>query len=220
MHAPFFPDPVFGWLYIATLLALLAAASYTDLGRMVVPKGVTLTALALGLLFSLVRGAWLGMGGTAVWKLGAGGGWVGAADGLLFALAGFALGFTLFFLMWILGTCGGGDVKLFGALGAWVGPFLALGVFAMTLVVVTGVVLARMVLRLVRGDWKSFRSDISRKTPSALARNNRLPRRRVLAFSLPLAIATTVVLLWVFRVELQVVPASTMATARIGSHAP
>ena len=134
MPIPFFPFPLFAWIYLGVLLSLLAAASYTDLGRMVVPKQVTWTGLALGLAFNVARGALLGAEGLSVWMLGEGGPFLGALDGLLFALAGFGLGFVLFFVMWILGVCGGGDVKLLAAATLWAGP-----ASTPALLVVTGV---------------------------------------------------------------------------------
>ena len=218
MQTPFFPGPFFAWLFLGVLLSLLAAASYTDLGHMVVPKRVTLTALALGVMFNVIRGALLGATGLATWTLAGGSAWLGACDGALFALAGFALGFVLFFAMWILGVCGGGDVKLFAALGAWVGPFLAICVLAVSLLVIVGFVLGRLALGLVGGKGMRIRAamgDISptRKQglelPSLARRAN--ARRRVLGFSLPLAIATALVLFWSFRVDLQFVTAPAVA---------
>src|SRR5438270_8400 len=80
----------------------------------------------------------------------------GALDGLLFALAGFGLGFALFFVLWVLGACGGGDVKLFAALGAWVGPALAVGVLAGTVVVLAAAVAARAVWTLLTRGLQPF----------------------------------------------------------------
>jgi len=215
MQVPFFPCPLFAWIYLGVLLGILGVASYTDLGRMVVPKQVTLTGLGLGVTFNVARGAFLGAKGQAVWVFADGGTWVGALDGLLFALAGFALGFALFFAMWIIGVCGGGDVKLFAALGSWVGAYLALGVLAMTLLVVAGMVLARLVVRLLRGE--GIRIPKASGPGAVPARKGK--RRRALGFSLPLAIATALVLLWAFRVDLQFVPAPALAAARTTSHA-
>src|SRR5438874_13835628 len=120
MPHPFFPGLLFAWAFYLVLTALMGVAAYTDLRRMVIPKQLTLGALALGLVFNIVRGAWVGANGegSGVWLLGANGPFAGALDGLLYAGAGFAIGFGLFVIMWILGTCGGGDVKLFAALGA------------------------------------------------------------------------------------------------------
>jgi prepilin peptidase CpaA len=144
MYAAFFPDPIFGWVFCAVLLALLTAAAYIDLRALIIPKPLTLTLLGLGLLANLVRGAWLGGTGASVWLLGVKGGWLGAVDGLLFALAGFGLGFAIFFVLWVMGACGGGDLKLFAALAAWLGPGLSILVLIATLVLVLVVSAARL----------------------------------------------------------------------------
>jgi prepilin peptidase CpaA len=52
------------------------------------------------------------------------GGWPGAA----MALAGWAAGVALFFPVFALGGMGAGDVKLLGAVGAWLGPLAAVWV--------------------------------------------------------------------------------------------
>jgi prepilin peptidase CpaA len=213
MQVPFFPGPLFAWTYVAVLLSLLAAASYADLGRMVVPKQVTLPALALGFAFNVARGALLGASGRSVWVLPEGGIGLGALDGVLFAVAGFGLGFLLFFAMWIMGVCGGGDVKLFAALGAWVGPALAVCVLSLTLLVVVAFVLVRLGIRLVRGEGIRIAKMPDRNTSLRTDKTRRQPRRRILGFSLPLAIATALVLLWTFRVDLQFVSAPALAAA-------
>ena len=214
MTLPFFPDLVFAWTFLATLFGLLVVASVIDYRYLVVPKGLTLTALPLGLLFNAVRGGWLGIQGSPVWVLEPGGAALGALDGLLFALAGFALGFALFFLLWVTGVCGGGDVKLFAALGAWVGPGLCVGVLLATLVVLIVVVFCQAAVRLFRGDWKSLRRKTS--PPKNL---KQAKKRRLVGFSLPLTVAVTVVLLWSFRVELQLAPPREVTTAKVEGHA-
>src|SRR5258708_7099731 len=145
----YFPDPVSGWVFMTFLFAVLAIATWTDQRWMKVPKWLTLTALALGLLASLLRGAWLSAHGSPVWIMGSGSVLAGAFDGLLFSLAGFAVGFLLFFGMWLLGVCGGGDVKLFAALGAWIGPGLVFWVMALSLLLLWAYVLAVFVLRML-----------------------------------------------------------------------
>jgi prepilin peptidase CpaA len=201
MHTPFFPGPVFGWAFWLVLTGLLSVAAYLDWRTMLVPKKLTLTALGLGLLFNLVRGAGLGWRGVAVWALDGGGPLVGAADGLAFAGAGMVLGFGVFFVMWLLGICGGGDVKLFAALGAWVGPDLAVFVLAGTVVVV-------LVLTLARLAWGFSRSLLRGQLPLPVATRpapppgGKRPRKRLLTYSLPVALSTAFVLLWVLRVDL------------------
>jgi prepilin peptidase CpaA len=214
MTLPFFPDLVFAWVFLATLLGLLVAASVIDFRYMVVPKWLTLTALPLGLLFNAVRGGWLGGQDSPVWVLGSGGTALGVLDGLLFALAGFALGFALFFLLWVTGVCGGGDVKLFAALGAWIGPGRCVSVLLATLAVLVVVVFAEVAVRLFRGEWKVVRRPAS--PPRGL---RQAKKRRLVGFSLPLTVAVAVVLLWSFRVELQLAPPREVSSAKVEDHA-
>jgi prepilin peptidase CpaA len=199
MYKPFFPDPAFGWTFCTVLLSLLAAAAYTDWRRMIVPKALTLTALPLGLLFNLVRGWALAGRGEAVWALGAHGSFVGALDGLLFALAGFAAAFGLFFLLWVLGVCGGGDVKLFAALGAWTGASLALWVLVGTLVLLIFLLVGYLAVGLAGGKVTLMRGR-------APAGKKVRRRQRLLTYSLPLAVVTALVLLWTQRVDLRLAP--------------
>ncbi|MFO0845109.1 MAG: A24 family peptidase [Gemmataceae bacterium] len=193
----YFPDPVTGWVFLAGLGALLATASYTDQRYMKVPKWLSLPALGLGLLASTARGALLGGGGSPVWLLGAGGAATGALDGLLFALAGFAVGFILFLGMWLMGLCGGGDVKLFAALGAWIGPALVVAVLAVSLGLLWLVVVGVMISRLLRGRSLAVRGG----QPIAGAR-----APIVIRYSLIATVAAVPVLLWAFRADLGLAP--------------
>jgi prepilin peptidase CpaA len=201
MVSTFFPNLDFAWIFLGVLFTLLALASGTDLRRYVIPKWVTLTGLVLGASGNIVRGIWLGSDGQPVWILGENGALVGGLDGFLFALCGFASGFGLFFLMWILGVCGGGDVKLFGALGCWIGAYLALCVLLVSLPVIFCLAFGQVVFAVSAGTRRKSAPDSAKgESPVSPA------RRRVLGFSLPLAIATVAVLLWVFRVELHLAP--------------
>jgi prepilin peptidase CpaA len=220
MVQSFFPGPVFGWTFYGTLVGLTAVAAFTDLRRMIVPKWLTLTALALGVVFNLIRGAWLGAQGQEVWLLGENGVVVGVLDGLLFSLSGFLLGFAIFFLMWILGTCGGGDVKLFAALGSWVGTYLALLVLSGTLVVVFLISLVRVlgVFRR-RGLMATVANHSARRKQRLPGGPPKKPRPRLLSYSLPVAVVTALVLLWAFRVDLHLVPARQAASNKVATHA-
>ncbi len=209
----FFPDFVFAWTFLATLMGLLVAASVIDCRYLVVPKGLTLTALPLGLAFNAVRGGWLGAQDASAWVLAPGVA-LGVLDGVLFSLAGFALGFALFFLMWVVGVCGGGDVKLFAALGAWIGPGRCVEVLLLTLVVLMFVVCFQVAGKLFRGEWQSLR----RRSPPP--RGVKAPKpRRLVGFSLPLTVAVTVVLFWSFRAELRLAPPREVSTAKVEGHA-
>jgi prepilin peptidase CpaA len=194
----FYPDPAFGWTFYAVLLGFLVVATYTDIGRLTIPKKLTLAMLAVGLVFSVVRGAWMGSlladgdGGGKVW-LFANTPMLGALDGLLCSLAGFATGFGIFLLLWFMGVMGGGDVKLMAALGAWVGPMQMLWLLcgAAVFYVLLGVVsmlrklFRRGVQKTVYGVKSGAARDNLKKTPAGARRRDQL-----LAFSLPVALAT------------------------------
>jgi Flp pilus assembly protein protease CpaA len=200
--APFFPAAAFGWLYYGVLVSLLSVAAYIDLRHMKVPKWLSLLVLALGLVANLARGFWLGSQNQEVWKLGANGPWVGAADGLLFALAGFGTGFGIFFLMWIVGLCGGGDVKLLGAASAWFGPYYALWILFLTTVILIVLLFFQLSASfLFSNPHVVFQRLVDNKRKAQSARSRRWGHGMTFSFSL--ALATALALLWFFRVDLR-----------------
>ena len=117
------------------------------------------------------------------------------ADGFLFRLVRrFLAGFALFFVMWTLNVCGGGDVKLFAALGACIGPYFAILVLAVSLPVILALSFGQIALSVVRGHWAALRPS------SVVGSGPAIPnRKRKLGFSLPLTIATVLVMVWEFR---------------------
>jgi Flp pilus assembly protein protease CpaA len=201
----YFPEPVSGWLFVSGLVVILALASYTDERYTKVPKWITIPAFFVGLVVSLLRGIWLASHDRPVWILGNGGVVLGAIDGLLFALAGVVVGFVTFFVIWILGGCGGGDVKLFAALGAWVGPYLSLLNLLASLVLLMLCFLAVIAYRLLSGR---------RPMPS---KNGRSPV--IVRFSLLAAAAVLMVSLWSFREDLGLVrPRAVPSTSEVSQH--
>lgn len=195
----FFPDALFAWVFYLGLVGITLIASYTDVRRMVVPKWLTLPALGLGIVIHVIRGAWMG----AIEDEGL---WLGAWDGLLFSLGGFALSFALFFVMWVLGTCRGGDVKLFAATGAWLGYLLAIYVLAGTIVVVAIASVLRVIWRAVAGEDKTApakpRGERKPLTQKEYEEAKRLRRRMI--YSPALALSTALLVLWKFQIELHV----------------
>jgi len=199
-----FPDPAFAWTFVVLLLAMLIAAAIIDIRTTKIPKKLTMTIWGAGILINIVRGAWLGSMGIETWELGPGTAWLGALDGLLFSLMGLTIAFVLFFGMWMLGSCGGGDVKLCAGIGAWIGAVYTIFLLFATV----GALILWIVARLLTGGMPSLqkmhkaarqnaRSD--KKTPAAL------PRSRM-TFSAPAALATAVVMLWVYRFDLGLLP--------------
>ena len=93
------------------LLAVVLAAAATDLRSQCIPNWITLPGAVLGFAIQ---------------------GYYGGLHGVLAALAGGAMGFGFFFLLYLAGGMGAGDVKLAGAVGALVGPQAFVMVFIAT----------------------------------------------------------------------------------------
>jgi prepilin peptidase CpaA len=87
-------------VHIASL-TIASIACVTDLRTRRIPNALTFGAALAGLLYQLATGGIDGLGQAAL-------GWV--------------VGVVFFLLPFALGGLGGGDVKLLGALGAWLGP--------------------------------------------------------------------------------------------------
>ncbi len=96
------------WTLVAVAVVTLIAAA-TDLRRFKVYNALTFPAFFAGLIAATITGGWAGLGGS---------------------LAGAALGFGGLLLFHALGGVGAGDVKLFAAMGAWLGPGATAEVFA------------------------------------------------------------------------------------------
>jgi prepilin peptidase CpaA len=92
------------WIGAFTLAGI---ACWFDVRTRRIPNRLTFPATALGLAAATVA-----HGG----------------DGAMSSAGGLLVGMMLFFPMFALKGLGGGDVKLMGALGAWLGVFVVLGV--------------------------------------------------------------------------------------------
>jgi prepilin peptidase CpaA len=113
------------------MMAFSAAALFIDLREKRLPNKLTVPVFFAGLLFHIVNGFMQS-------------GILGAVFGLLFALMGFAVGFGMLFVLWIIGGSGGGDVKFMGALGTWLGAWLTFQVLVVSALV--GGLLTAMIL--------------------------------------------------------------------------
>lgn len=92
------------------ILIVVTVASFTDLRNRRIPNWLVFPFLLAGIVVSPVRPDWQGGGH--------GFGWHGLGQCLAGVLAGLLINGIPFFMGWT----GGGDVKLFAAIGAWVGP--------------------------------------------------------------------------------------------------
>lgn len=151
------PDTAVLWR--ALLSALLAAACLTDVRARRIPNALAATVLALG----VVRAA-LPLTGVA----GPG------APALSAALIGAALGLVAWLPLYALGVLGAGDVKLFAAAAAWLGPHAL--VPASTYAALAGGVLglAWVAARVLRRPQLALTLPISVAQPSG-AGDTRIP---------------------------------------------
>jgi prepilin peptidase CpaA len=99
-------------------LIVVVIATVTDLRTRRIPNWLVLPFLLLGFGVSTWQGGWQGLGQSA---------------------AGMGLGLFIFGALFWMGGMGAGDVKLFAAIGAWIGPHQLL--IALILVSLAGGVL-------------------------------------------------------------------------------
>ena len=119
------PDGTFDWRITVGLTeinlfafvaasAFMAVALFIDLKTRRIPNWLTVTALAGGVLFNVVSNGWLG---------------------LQLSLGGFGVGFGTLLILWLIGGGGGGDVKMMGAVGAWVYGWITFYAFCVSAIV-------------------------------------------------------------------------------------
>lgn len=150
------------------------AAAYCDLRTRRIPNLLTLPTFLLGWAYQ---------------------GWFFGVDGLKDAGFAFALGFGTLFLLWLMGTSGGGDVKLMGALAVWLGLRLTMIVLAASTVIVLLAMVVHMGLSVFR------RAPASAGSGSAPSGENEAGSgaastegRRILPYAIPVALATWLLL--------------------------
>ncbi len=94
-----------------TLIAVVAVAAWSDLRTRKIPNWVTVPGVIAGIALQT---------------------FYGGIDGAFASLEGAVLGFGIFIAFYIAGGMGAGDVKLFSAVGALVGPQSLILVFVLT----------------------------------------------------------------------------------------
>jgi prepilin peptidase CpaA len=125
--------------------------------------------------------------------------------GLADAGLAFLLGFGMLFVLWLIGGGGGGDVKLMGALSVWIGFKQTLLVLILsTCLVIAGtmyVMVSSAFSRGIRGTQKRYlatgkleSNKTNAKTPAETVEQRK--NRRIMAFGVPVALATWAVVLW------------------------
>ena len=159
-------------LTIVPLAVLLftAMALYSDLKSRLIPNWLTVTAFALALVFHL---------------------YTGGVQGLLNSLGGFATGFGILLVLWLIGGGGGGDVKLMGAIGAWVGTVPTLMIFLASVFVALLCTFAMIGWQVM--SPQKIEAGVDGASPS----RSKFVRQAV-PYALPASIATWLVILMQF----------------------
>jgi prepilin peptidase CpaA len=167
--------------------AFTAVAAYIDWRWRKLPNWLTVSCFAAALVFHFTVGLF-GWGGKPA-------GIFAALEGLQWALLGFATGFSILCVLWLIGGGKGGDVKLMGALGAWLMPQATLYVFFITCIFVLALVLSLIVRSALTGRWRRMRKDLA---IGKAARNKnddaKNPWQRRVPYGVPVAMATWLVL--------------------------
>ncbi len=176
---------IYSYLFAGSVAVYTLSAAITDIRYHRIPNYLTVPAAVLGLLFHTF----------------APNGW-----GIVNALAGFAVGFGLLLMPWILGGGGMGDVKLLAALGTWLGPKWMIIAFGLSIAIAAAMALCVMAFNgtknaLVNSNENTLRAGNSGGTITA-------PRAKVLPFAVPVALCAWVVVLWLLQKgALQAIPA-------------
>lgn len=82
------------------VLMLVGASGFFDAKERKIPNKITFTGIIVGVIINLVTGGW---------------------TGLLLSIGGMSVGLAIFFIPFVMGGMGAGDVKLMGAIGALMG---------------------------------------------------------------------------------------------------
>lgn len=163
-------------LLVVSMSLFTALAALSDIRTRKVPNKLTIPVFLLGLVYQLVFHRWLGL-----------------AD----AAAGFGIGFGTLFVLWLIGGGGGGDVKLMGALGVWLGFRSTLMVMILSTAIVIvgtlGVMIYSVCVRGMSGTRSKYFADGERKGMRHPTRDSK--QRRIMAYALPVALATWLVML-------------------------
>jgi prepilin peptidase CpaA len=171
-------DLSFGSILLVVVVSLFtAAAAVWDLRYRRIPNALTMPVFLAGWVYQAAFH-----------------GWSGLAQGAL----GFALGFGMLFILWMIGGGGGGDVKLMGALSVWLGFHLTLLVVILSTILVVAGTFGAVVWGLARGGLPrdlQERMASGNLKPGADA-TQALPQRRIMAYAIPVFVATWAILIW------------------------
>ena len=168
-------------VFLICVGAYTLAAAIWDIRVKRIPNKLTLPVFGLGLVYQVA---------------------FNKVDGLLAAAAGFAAGFGLLFVLWMIGSGGGGDVKLMGALGVWLGGKLTLMVLVgSTLMAAIGTFFVIVFKATRHGVWASkdrymATGKLKKGEKPKKETLEQKQKRRTMGYAVPVALATWLVVAW------------------------
>lgn len=171
------PTLSFGSILLVIVVSLFtAAAAVWDQRYRRIPNALTVPVFLAGWIYQAAFHGWSGLGQGAL---------------------GFALGFGMLFILWLIGGGGGGDVKLMGALSVWLGFHLTLLVVILSTVLVVGGTFAAVIVEAIRR--KPTTEAPLGGSASKAGQGDKIeatPQRRIMAYATPVFVATWLVLIW------------------------
>lgn len=168
-------------VFLACIGAYTIAAAIWDIRIKKIPNKLTLPVFGLGIVYQITFN-----------------GLPGLADGGL----GFALGFGLLFILWMVGGGGGGDVKLMGGLAVWLGfELTGLVLIASTVCAGLGTFIVMIYSSLTRGMMNTKdKYTATGKTPKGQKPKKETTEqraaRRTMGYAVPVALATWAIVVW------------------------
>jgi prepilin peptidase CpaA len=173
-------------IFLIAVSGFTLAAAVSDLRTRKLPNWLTVPAFALALVAHTAANGLPGLG---------------------FSLLGFVAGFGILLVLWLIGGSGGGDVKLMGALGAWLGARLTLRVFFVSAGLIGAYVSVAFVFTFCTHGFIFFRRRYLVGTSPGKGtsagddqwrRQQRL-RCRIMPYAVPVAVSTWLVLVLAWR---------------------
>ena len=172
------------WIQLLAVAGFVLIAAVSDLSSRRIPNWLTVSALFVAICFHTLTAGWAGLG---------------------FALGGFATGFSILLVLWLIGGGGGGDVKLMGALGGWLGAKSILYVFLCSSVFAAGAAIVMLVSQVINGTLAGKLVPVTANKNGARQANQTLPavratvgHRWAIPYAVPVAAGTLLVLFYQF----------------------
>jgi prepilin peptidase CpaA len=173
------------WLSFGVMAGFTLVAAIMDYRSRRIPNWFTVPMFVAGIVFQTATNGVSGLGT---------------------AMAGFGTGFGILFVLWLIGGGGGGDVKMMGALGTWLGASWTLTVFVLSAGFAALFTVAMLTYSVARHGYgyvskRYFRSpfqDLKHKKGKLAEEeiSRRKAKRGLLPYALPLAAGTWVFLVW------------------------